>query len=263
MAELDQNQIKKNIQASDILSEKEKAEWLYLLPRMTAEQISELDRILSIKLPAKKALGPSLPVPPPPGPVVSSSPAGEAGKPPTPSFFSPLSRGRKSESGSLPSPADAKALAGKHGGETIPTISSPDILGGDREGIASAASQSRPIALRPPLPPRLPPVAPVTSGIPAPSVNNDLEKLQILTIADMRQAPSVYVFLESLGKKFKDLRERRVASAEELARALELSPLYKTYIDAGLKLMDAQNPDSLTHEEFEAITDFRMSLREL
>jgi len=45
---------KKKIEQSALLSSDEKKEWLFLLPKMNPEQIKELDRILSIKMPASK-----------------------------------------------------------------------------------------------------------------------------------------------------------------------------------------------------------------
>ena len=45
-------QIKQKIQSSTTLSGNEKREWLFLLPKMNPEQIKELDRILSIKMPS-------------------------------------------------------------------------------------------------------------------------------------------------------------------------------------------------------------------
>ncbi|OGE91893.1 MAG: hypothetical protein A3A83_00465 [Candidatus Doudnabacteria bacterium RIFCSPLOWO2_01_FULL_48_57] len=48
-------QIKNRIQSSSILSDSEKKEWMFLLPRMNAEEIKELDRILSLKLPMPPA----------------------------------------------------------------------------------------------------------------------------------------------------------------------------------------------------------------
>ena len=47
-------QIKNRIQSSSILSDSEKKEWMFLLPRMNAEEIKELDRILSLRLPAQQ-----------------------------------------------------------------------------------------------------------------------------------------------------------------------------------------------------------------
>ncbi len=57
-------EIKQKIESSPILNDQEKREWLYLLPRMNEEQMGELERILSVKLPpAQKS--PAASVPPP------------------------------------------------------------------------------------------------------------------------------------------------------------------------------------------------------
>ena len=45
-------QIKQKIQSSTIVSPDEKKEWLFLLPKMNTDQIKELDRILSVHMPA-------------------------------------------------------------------------------------------------------------------------------------------------------------------------------------------------------------------
>src|SRR3989338_8283848 len=56
--------LRNKIESSPVLTEKEKSEWLVLLPRMTAEHIKELDRILAVKSPP-----PPFPPPPPPPPT--------------------------------------------------------------------------------------------------------------------------------------------------------------------------------------------------
>jgi len=59
--------LKQKIEQSSILSDKEKKEWLFLLPKMNQEQIEELDRIVSIKLPEAKKPAPE--IKPAPSPV--------------------------------------------------------------------------------------------------------------------------------------------------------------------------------------------------
>ena len=43
--------LKQKIDQAAILSEQEKKEWLFLLPKMTDFQISELERLMSVKMP--------------------------------------------------------------------------------------------------------------------------------------------------------------------------------------------------------------------
>ncbi len=95
------------------------------------------------------------------------------------------------------------------------------------------------------------------------AASDELGKLRALAVADLRQAPSVYVFLEDLAKKMNELKKYRELSLEQITSSFEQSPLYHTYLEAGLKIMDKQEFDRLSHSEFEAMADFRASLRKL
>src|SRR3989344_2461285 len=86
MSPLDQTVLKDKIKQSAILSEKEKSEWLFLLPKMSEEQIAELEQILAlhITLPSKGAPNKfqkqSTPSPRAGGAVAASPPPPQKGK---------------------------------------------------------------------------------------------------------------------------------------------------------------------------------------
>lgn len=90
-----------------------------------------------------------------------------------------------------------------------------------------------------------------------------LADLRLLRVENLRQEPSVYVFLEKLGQQLADLRKQQGVAYEDILAAFESSPLYRAYLETGLRIMDDQKSGSLTHEEFEAMADFRGSLRKL
>lgn len=56
--------LRRKVQSSTLLTEKEKQEWIYLLPKMKAEQTEELNEILALKVPS---------VAPPPPPQVETA----------------------------------------------------------------------------------------------------------------------------------------------------------------------------------------------
>ncbi len=171
----DSDSLKQKIQQSSILSSQEKSEWLFLLPKMTAIQVDELTKLLSVRMP--------------------------------------------------------------------PPSSSPPYKGGERVGVVH------------------PSLLPKADIKPAPALPTDVESLKQINIEAMRKAPSVYLFLEELGKKMKDMVASRRASGETVRQAFEQSPLHRAYVSAGLKLMGGGESEILNHAEFEALADFRASLR--
>ncbi len=191
--------IKNKIETSPMLNEQEKKEWLFLLPRMSAEQMKELDRILSIKLPSsiKPAVTPL--TSPPSTPTV---PSGQV---------------REERVGVIAKPVDLRPK----------TISAPG-----------------PFTQRPTLPP-------------------GLESFKSLTVEDLRQAPSIYDFLEKLTLKIEELPKAHAATAAQIMAALEQSPFYKAYVESGLKFMAGEEKADLNHDELEAFTDFRANLRKI
>lgn len=195
MAPEEFTQIKHRIEDSSILSDQEKKEWLFLLPKMSAEQIKELDRVLSIKMPVQKS---------------------------TPS-------------------------------------SSPPSHGGERVGVISP--------VRPPI------SAPQPAMTPSPPPPHEGEKkwgsqsvlpgIRSLTVEKMRSNLSVYRFLEQLAATIRSMLEKKVASREEIKQAFEQSPLYKAYLDSGLKIMSGERHEILSRDEFEALADFREALKKI
>lgn len=188
--------IKNKITESSILSEREKQEWLFLLPKMGPEQLKELDRILSLKLPSS---------------VVNPSPSRPSPRPVT----------------AAPSPA--------------------------------AAGEGNNVGQRP-LSPLLPPhPVPKEERAPQPS----LAFLTAMSAESMRSSPSIYAFFESITAKIKELRATGNYTTQEVGQAFEKSPLFRTYLAAGNKILEGQSQQVLTQQEFEIVSDFRAGLRKL
>ena len=183
-------ELKRKIEQSPILSAQEKKEWLFFLPHMTAEHIKELDRILSLKLPAHmpdaKTANPEQPVKP---------------------------GIRYQVSGNQAFPPEPKALS------------------------------------------------------------FELQKIHSLSVEDLRRASSVYVFLEELGKKMRELIRQKQASLEQITEAFEGSTLYRAYVEAGFQMLSPESDEGpatllrqeplLSRPEFEAIADFRARFRKI
>lgn len=216
------DKIKEKIRQASILSSDEKEEWLFLLPRMTEEQIKELDRILSIKMPS---LGISAQQP-----KTANSDLRFAirKEPPQPSQ-SPIANRQLPDEGLY------------------------------RSTIAELARKRQP-----PKEIYLPPL-PETSLVP---------QISSLSIVDLRQALSVHAFLEEVAEKMRSLLTTRQATAAQIMIAFEQSPLYRGYLETGLKIL-SPHPSSPTRgeemkeggglslQEFEAIADFRASLKRI
>ena len=99
--------------------------------------------------------------------------------------------------------------------------------------------------------------------LPPKKERTDLSSISALTLEQLREAPWVHVFLEKVKQQMDALLKSRTATMSEIIKAFEQSPLYQVYLQAGLKSLDGQKTESLSHEEFEAIADFRSSLNKL
>ena len=177
------NDIKIKIQTSAALDEKEKKEWLTLLPRMTDIQLGKLDRVLSAK--AK-------------------------------------------ESAAIPK-RDEIAAAARSG---LAMTEKEEVPRSDRQNMVFPKS---------------------------------VDMIRNLTLAELRAAPSVYVFLSNLQEQIKKLLAERQARPMEIERALEGCPLYRSYVEAGMARISGRPSTvaALTREEFDALTDFRKGLHKL
>ena len=245
-----------------MLSMTEKKEWLFLLPRMTEQEIKELDRILSIKLPSK---------------VFNNAPpslagASRGGQPPLDL------RGRERE---LRAPVtDIKPPAPQAPAPTImnrPRISEPPAPPAQKN------IESRILNIEKPKP-QIPLPVKKESTIPKADIPNskfnipasirrpdaipqkpvipELAKLASLSMEDLRRESSIYVFLENLNQYILSLIAKRIP-AEEILLAFEKSPLHKSYLKVGMALLNHEKNTELSREEFETLTDFRTNLKRL
>ena len=225
---LDVNTIKNKILTSANLSESEKREWLFLLPKMSAEQLEELDQIISINIPiAQKPATPvSPPVKPahPTTPIVPKNPITPITKiAPKPAATPPVKPYIKPQPVAKPAPiVPAKPVS--------PLPSSAELL---RE--ESAARKS---------------------------TNPDLLKIQHLSLPDLRKETSPYNYLEKIMDEIKNLIQMRRVNVNQVEEVLEQSPLYKIYLQEGINRLAGQ-AGTLSQEEFECLTDFRHALKKL
>jgi len=88
----------------------------------------------------------------------------------------------------------------------------------------------------------------------------DVEEFKELTVEKMREAGSVYTFLEALTKKMSEVKHKKGIGTDALIAAFEQSPLYRVYLESGLRIM-GKGDSALTRSEFEAIADYRETLR--
>ena len=286
-------QIKQRIEASTILNPTEKKEWLFLLPRMTEQEIKELDRILAIKLPPRvlvdnkkqtlDSLGKA------PLSEIQAVKILEQASSPVPRPVVPetridgvMNRPRISEAPRpippLPNPPpqgegirEREVLARKENkNEFLPLAGVPQNstrLRGGLEGGGEVGVRVVPQTLAKPIPPRQAKPQPAASirrpdAIPQKPVIPELARLMSLSMDDMRRETSIYVFLENLNKDIQTMIAKRIATADIL-NAFEKSPLHKSYLQVGLKLMNREKNVELSLEEFETLTDFRTNLQRL
>ncbi len=193
--------IKEKIKTSPLLSESEKNEWFSLMSRMAPEQLAELDKLLTIKMPAPaNQVGPM---------AVPQEPKNQETK----ERFFPISS---------PPPSTS---AGRHEGET-------------REGVVENVQPRRAMTS---------PTLPHEEG--------DLIGFDSLTVDDLRQAESPEEFFETLKGK--------IGGHLEGIKAFQKSPLYQSYLKAGMEIMEGKGPTGLTKSEFEIVAEFRASLKNL
>lgn len=166
-----------------------------MLPRMSAEELKELDRMLSLKLPTGVGARPA-------------QPPESVGAKPERSVFRPLT-------------LDRRQLDIKPSGPRRPDFASP----------------------------------------PAALPNTALTKIAGLTAEDIRKPPSIYVCLEQVSREIQNLIRKTDINYAQVLEAFQRSPLYRDYLGAGIKLINNDPTASMSHEEFEAITDFHESLK--
>ena len=102
----------------------------------------------------------------------------------------------------------------------------------------------------------------LSSSFPESESEEKLYKVGSLTVTDLREAVSVYRFFERLNLDIRKLLATKQTTPGEIRKVFEACPLYKIYLDEGVKRMEGKGAEVLTQEEFEAITDFRASLKD-
>lgn len=225
--------IKNKINNSSILSAAEKQEWLFLLPKMNETQIAELQRILSVQVPKSEEsrISNIEPRPPIPSPGLQPpSPKGEEG-------YSPV-----------PTPSSHPLLAGEGQGVRIHTSVIHHDTGPFRDSYETA--------------PKIVDLARDNkAAIPVTSMS--LSEIKGLSFVQMRQAQSVYEFFDDLGAKIAVIARSGQATAGDIIEAFEASPLYASYIKVGSEMLEGKQPILLSRSEFEALADFRTSLKKI
>lgn len=240
---MDLEEIKTKIKSSAILSDSEKSEWLFLLPKMTEGQKDELLRILEVRLP-----------PPHPSGHPKNS-EGILGATPTssPTRGEELKERGKTEQTTPPS---------------IPPLVSPDGTVGVRGGRGGAVTLS-------PFEGRAGEGLASHSAFNIPPYGGSLVGRQNseLTVEAMRQAPSPYEFFDNLAARMAVEAKTGKKPRQEITADFQASPLYKEYIKAGMRMLESTPTSSpldlggegggLTRSEFEAVAEFRTSLKKI
>lgn len=226
----DLESIKNKIHSSATLTETEKQEWLFLLPKMSSEQIEELERILSIKIPVtSKQAG-----------IKEESNVAEAFRPP------------------LANSEQRLAIS------KIPQSPDENLYRSTIEELKKKHQEA---------PPPSPNYQLRTPKLALPQIA-ELNELKSLSVQDLKRAPSLKEFLQEVAAKMQSAIRSRIANFEQVVMAFEQSSLIAAYLDAGLRLL-SPHPSSptrgeemkegggLSRQEFEAIADFRASLKKI
>ena len=241
--------VRKLIQESLILGDHEKSDWLNLLELMNDKQLGELEEILKVKAPA-----PAQPVTPPvrpPQPAPSGMPLSHISNLPTGDGFKSVSQPKPQAPVNITPPKPAVPKAPMH--QFAPVAPKPKPL------MAAAPIAPRPTP--PPTPMRSTspaPVAPSKSTFSKPVTSlQAVEDLAALSINDIRaqQQQTLLLSISALVNQFGYFTARQ---------HLEMSPLYKAYLETGKQRLSDSNlgvPSALTHEEFELVSDILQSIR--
>lgn len=200
--------LKEKILQSNILSDIEKKDWLFLLPKMNETQIAELQRILAVHLPEEtQKLSTS------PGLSATLSRPGEGqGVRIHPSVIHP-------EAAPLPNQKVEKVF------EKPLAHNSPQPSLTPREGVSAQAGG--------------------------------------LTVEALRAAKSVYEFFDDLAARMVVRIKNRETTPAQIISTFQDSAIYQAYVQAGKEMLEGREPQALTRSEFEAVADFRTSLKKI
>lgn len=272
-------QIRAAIGRSSLLSAVERAEWLQLMDEMTDQQLHELTDILSPAQPAAakpqgkpQQVRAGAPVFPPKVDIKEKElPAGiPLYEPEIPAHTGAQPAGIVKPAAPLqqtaPAPVDPSALQKKV--ESLAKQAAPEAQGMPQHKPAAAEPQQAHHFTEPKL----------SSGPAETIALRTPEDFARLTAAHLHDADpkaelqKVYDSMLVLGKK---------SEIYEIISNFEKSPLYKTYIEMGIELLNDPDPDRdqayqtvetamqksrkdfLTKEEFEAFADFRNKVEDL
>ena len=261
---MDINTLKNKILTSTTLSETEKKEWLFLLPKMSQEQREELDGILTIKIPQTQH--PVSPL----APITPVKPIPPISKPELKPMATPATKKPFQTPSYLPGQVDKiRDIKPEPKPETpvIPIYQPKPWPVAKSTPTAQPSKPISPIQTKPPLTtsPKPSPVTPTVQsgqGMIKKTPNPELLKIQSISLPEMRKETSPYNYLERVLNEIKSLIQMRRITVSQVEEALEQSPLYKIYMQEGLNRMNGQ-AGSLSQEEFECLTDFRHALKKL
>lgn len=213
------------IQASALLNDHEKADWLNLLELMNDKQLGELEEILAAPKPAPK------PAPLPEMSHISNMPNTVAQRP-------------------APAPAPQSAPVATKAPAVPPVPPPPPLSKPVIPRVLNPQPSPRPVP--PPAPAR--PVPPPKTTPMNPLVIEGLEGLQALSVDVLRQhenstvIPAVQMLAQSYGY-FATLQN------------FEASPLYNAYLAAGRNRLLGKPDSVLTQAEFELVADLLQAIR--
>jgi len=268
----DLSSMKERIKSSPNLSPTEKEEWLFLLPKMNYEQISELEQILEIKIPAPADNS----VPSSPDHLEKISPS-----PSTPSAAADFVQGikklvpwGKKTIPPVPSEADERPVSHVEISDEPPANTSipktpPDHSAFFNKLKTVLGPREKKILDSPAVPTEAPPAVPIAEPVfvpPPPPAEDAVPasvplSLETASIEDLRREQSVYVFLEKLLDIARILSSQMGVTREALAEKFEKSPLFQEYLADGIRKLSEDQAGALSSGEFEAISDFLDKLK--
>lgn len=218
------------IQASRLLDDHEKADWLNLLELMNDKQLGELEEILAA--PAQSPIPAAAPKPMPPAmPAAAAPPLSHITNLPT-----GLNQPVPNEPVIKDSPSLIKA-------KPLPPPTRPII-----PKVINPKPQPRPAQVDAPPPTRsnLPPMNPL--------VLKDLSGVQALSPNTLRQHEhnSVITAIQMIAQSY---------GYFAALQNLEASPLYAAYLQAGKNRLAGKPDSTLSQAEFETVTDILLGMR--
>ncbi len=243
--------IRNKIQASKLMADHEKSDWLNLLELMNDKQLGELEEILAVTENVSHSVNQVVQN------LQTSQPT--QSKPVTP----PQSIPALNHLANIPTDLNMTHSVPPSVAKTMPAavVPSPAKVAIDKLSPKPASVPSRPASIPNSQPTPAPASQPVQSAPPSQPSQPSNKQMSIQTIAELQQvAPETLREFDLQSVVNAILGATQHYGYFRVLQILESSPLYKAYIDSGKAMLNKEK-SSLTQSEFEFITDLLRHMR--